>query len=75
MEKKIILLTGAIISIILISQQAVIAQNWVITGNNNTTPFSKLGTTNFIPVSLYTNNTERIRIDEAGKVGIGTSTR
>lgn len=69
--KKLILFTVTGISIALINLQAVTAQSWLITGNNNTTALSKLGTTNFIPLGLYTNDQERVHIDEAGRVGIG----
>src|SRR5450432_3619319 len=73
MKKKFILLLVICTSIILTGLQTVTAQSWVITGNNNTTALSKLGTTNFIPLGLYTNNLQRIHIDELGRVGIGTS--
>ena len=47
---------------------------WSLSGNNNASSSSKLGTTNATPLRLFTNNTERIRIDALGRVGIGTST-
>lgn len=60
--------------VVLMNLQLIYAQNtspfWSISGNSNATSSSKLGTTNAVPVSIYTNNLERIRIDNTGKVGI-----
>jgi hypothetical protein len=47
---------------------------WSLTGNSNASTSSKLGTTNLVPLRLFTNNLERLRIDPTGKVGIGTIT-
>ena len=47
---------------------------WQLTGNNNATPTSILGTTTAIPLRLHTNNIPRLVIDANGRVGIGTST-
>ncbi len=44
---------------------------WNLTGNSNATSTSILGTTNAIPLSLTTNNVQRLVIDANGKVGIG----
>lgn len=54
------------------------AQNWLLLGNSTATASSKLGTTNNIPVRLFTNNAERIHINanvsgKVGYVGIGTT--
>jgi hypothetical protein len=38
------------------------AQEWHLVGNADATANSKLGTTNFIPLRLMTNNAERITI-------------
>lgn len=73
MKKNLILFLTFGISITLISLQTATAQSWNITGNNNTTALSKLGTTNFIPLNLVTNDQTRVRIDEIGRVGIGTT--
>src|SRR6476469_10431800 len=63
-------------SLILITLQ-VSAQNsspyWSLAGNSNASTSSKLGTTNGIPLRILTKNTERIRIDTAGRVGNGTT--
>ena len=47
---------------------------WNLTGNNNASATSLLGTTNAVPLNLATNNVPRLVIDSNGKVGIGTST-
>ena len=47
---------------------------WNLTGNNNATSASLLGTTNAIPLNLTTNNVQRMVIDANGKIGIGTTT-
>jgi Chaperone of endosialidase/Secretion system C-terminal sorting domain len=54
-----------------------IAQNtspyWSLAGNSNATAASKLGTTNAIPIRLYTNNALRMIIQPNGNIGLGTS--
>src|SRR5688572_18186291 len=50
-----------------------VTQSWNTTGNSNATISSKLGTTNAIPVRLFTNNIERVRVEANGRVGIGIS--
>ncbi|MCU7552826.1 tail fiber domain-containing protein [Chitinophagaceae bacterium LB-8] len=47
---------------------------WSLAGNSNaSSTTSKLGTTNAIPLRLFTNNATRIYISSGGNVGIGTS--
>lgn len=49
--------------------------NWSLTGNWGTNPSSSfIGTKDNAGLSFKTNNTERIRITENGRIGIGTST-
>lgn len=74
MKKKFMLLFIVSTSITSITLHSAIAQSWNIAGNNNATAGSKLGTTNLIPLRLFTNDLERVRIDETGKIGIGTTT-
>ncbi len=49
-----------------------VAPFWSAVGNSNATAASKLGTTNAIPLSLYTGNVARLYINPSGNVGIGT---
>ena len=52
--------------------QNIHAQNWLLAGNT-TTPTSKLGTLNSLPLIVITKSGERLRVDTFGRVGIGTS--
>jgi hypothetical protein len=48
---------------------------WGLTGNSGTSPAANfMGTTDAQPLVVRTNNTERMRILNDGRVGIGTST-
>jgi len=57
-----------------ISVNTSVAQSWNITGNNNATSSSKLGTTNLVPLKFFTNNNQRMVIDSLGRAGIGITT-
>lgn len=48
--------------------------NWSLTGNTGTNPTNNfIGTIDGQPLVVRTNNAERLRVDAAGNVGIGTS--
>jgi hypothetical protein len=46
---------------------------WSLAGNANTSG-KKLGTTDNVPLRIYTNNSEKLTIDQSGNVGIGNTT-
>ncbi|OLY91784.1 hypothetical protein BUE76_07645 [Cnuella takakiae] len=47
---------------------------WSLAGNSNGVGTAKLGTTNSIPLTLITNNVERMRIDPTtGRIAVGAS--
>ncbi|HMF70751.1 MAG TPA: hypothetical protein VK616_04730, partial [Flavitalea sp.] len=50
-----------------------VAPFWSLTGNSNASAASKLGTTNAVPLSLYTTNVTRLFINPSGNVGIGST--
>ncbi|MDW8225658.1 MAG: hypothetical protein RMK93_06525, partial [Bacteroidota bacterium] len=58
-----------------VSPSAVVGgSGWALTGNAGTNPgVNFLGTTDNQPLVIRTNNTERLRVTEAGWVGIGTT--
>lgn len=47
--------------------------SWNLSGNGFTTPADFLGTTDANPLSIKTDNTERIHINADGSIGIGTA--
>src|SRR6476619_1881123 len=72
MERKQIL-KMFLVAILLSGLQIANAQSWNLTGNSNATTTSKLGTTNAIPLRLFTNNQTRVYVNATtGNVGIGT---
>jgi trimeric autotransporter adhesin len=72
MKKITIFLTFALL-IVLCSVCRLSAQPWQLNGNADASASSKLGTTNGIPLRLFTSNAERMRIDASGKIGVGTT--
>jgi hypothetical protein len=48
-------------------------ETWSTTGNTGTNASHFLGTTDFAPLVIKTNNTERLRVTEDGWIGIGTA--
>lgn len=50
------------------------ATGWATNGNTGTTPVTNfIGTTDNQPLTVRTNNTEKMRVTETGSVGIGTN--
>ena len=50
------------------------SNSWNLLGNSGTTAANFLGTADMTPLSIKTNNTERIHVMENGWIGIGTAT-
>ncbi len=84
MVKHSFIYLAVITSVTFMSFQTLVAQGpspflkkhspfWNLEGNSNASASSRLGTTNSTPLRLITNNAERMRITESGKVAIGTS--
>jgi hypothetical protein len=72
---KIVQMKRVILSMLFLScMLRATAQNvslyWSLSGNNNASTSSRLGTTNSIPLRFFTQNLERIRVDAIGRVGI-----
>jgi hypothetical protein len=56
------------------ASQVVADSAWVLAGNAGTDPAAEfLGTTDAQPLVLRTNNAERLRVDAAGRLGVGTA--
>ena len=52
-----------------------LAANWSLTGNTGTdSTLNFIGTVDGKPLVMKTNNTERLRINSNGNIGIGTNT-
>jgi len=77
MRKKIRFLFTTMVMGSIFSALSVVAQNsspyWSLAGNSNASSSSKLGTTNSVPLRLFSNNKTRVYISQGGNVGIGTS--
>src|SRR5687768_6550126 len=73
-QKLFILITVSCFLLFKIANAQNTSPFWSLAGNSNATGSSKLGTTNLVPLRLFTNNAERLRIDPAGKVAIGSTT-
>ena len=71
--KKIFFFITSLFALVVGSSAQNTSPYWSLSGNNNATSSSKLGTTNAIALRLFTNNSERIRINTSGLVGIGTT--
>src|SRR5258706_1314830 len=72
--KKIFFFITALCMFLIYANAQNTSPYWSLAGNSNAVTGSKLGTTNLIPLSFFTNNTERMRIDTGGRVGIGITT-
>jgi hypothetical protein len=71
MKKQNIFL--AIVILMIVNQHTMYAQ-WAITGNATTNPTTNfVGTTDNVDLVFRTNNTEKVRIQSSGDVGIGTT--
>jgi len=73
MRPQTLLLPFLLVSFSVISLAQNTSPFWSVAGNSNATAASKLGTTNAIPLSLYTSNVSRLFINPSGFVGIGTT--
>ncbi|HTE30857.1 MAG TPA: tail fiber domain-containing protein [Chryseolinea sp.] len=73
MRLQTLLLSFLLLSFSVISLAQNTSPFWSVAGNSNASAASKLGTTNAIPLSLYTSNATRLFISPTGFVGIGTT--
>lgn len=73
MEKNLAFRVLLCLVSVAISSHQTFSQDWKLIGNADATATSKLGTTNAIPVRIFTGNIERLRVDPAGRIGIGTT--
>lgn len=72
MKCKCFFIYTTCISLLFLSAQPLVGQNWELNGNLNTNPTSRLGTLDSFPLRLITNSTERLYITNTGNVGVGT---
>src|SRR5262252_4098869 len=75
MRNKFVYTTTVLVMVLVLCLlQMVNAQDyWNMASNGNATSNSKLGTSNGVPLKLFTNNKMRLYISAAGNVGIGTN--
>ena len=73
MKKNLTFLSTAMAVLLLCGLQKANAQAWVMGGNNNVTKDTSIGIKGAYSLKLMTSNLERMRISDAGNVGIGTT--
>ncbi len=74
MKNNLTFVSATLIAFIIIcATQPVHAQDWKLAGNN-LTGAEKLGSLNNFPVTMVTNNIQRIQIDASGHVTVGLNT-
>src|SRR6185295_4718179 len=61
----------ALVGLILVANAQNTSLYWSLAGNSNSTSSSKFGTTNSVSLRFFTNNIERLRLTNTGRVGIG----
>lgn len=70
--QRLQLVTAGVLAILITQPSA--GQSWSLTGNTGTAPATNfVGTTDNKPLVLRTNNVERMRVLQNGRVGIGTT--
>jgi len=72
MKKKLLFVQAVFALLMLFNLEKIHAQAWNL-GGNATTSDTSLGTTSAFGLNIITNNASRIKIDNIGRVGIGTS--
>ena len=75
MRPLTLLFSSLLSSFFLVSHAQNTTPFWSLAGNSNASATtSKLGTTNAIPLRLFTNNLARVTVTPTGNVGVGTAT-